>query len=168
MTGENVVDIDPQALEAEALSVEAALVDGVPQDGTPIPAPEPTPAEAAAQELATVQAAAAGWRPGAEFMVNALSDAIAPNWGITAEERRDVVDGIAMGLAAWFPDEVIPLKFVVLLQGAGAVWKIITARRDANGGKLPPLRLAHSGEGAATNSSPAPAPRAGGAVTTSA
>ena len=77
-------------------------------------------------------------------MVNGQADAIAPNWGITEPERQQLAEAMALALAAWFPDEQIPVKYVVLLQLAGAGWSIANARRDPTTGKLKPLRLART------------------------
>lgn len=167
----NDVDINPQALGAELASIEIPQEPGdqVPQDGVPLAPAETVPA--GEPTLEQLRAAIPQWKMGADFMVNALSDAIAPNWGITAAEREKLSESICLALEAWFPGQYIPVRFQVLLGVGVATWGIITVRRQAHGGKLPPLRLAPPG-GAKTadqQSTPpaSPAASAGGAVTTS-
>ena len=167
----NQVDINTQALELERASIEIPLEPGdqVPQDGVPL-APAETP-PAGEPTLEQLRAAIPQWKIGADFMVNALSDAIAPNWAITAAERERLSESICLALEAWFPGQYIPVKFQVLLGVGMGVWGIITVRREANGGKLPPLRLAppkgaKTGDQQGTPAQPA-APSGGGAVTTS-
>lgn len=167
MSGQNEVEISAEGLAAELAAVELPQEPGdqVPQDGVPlappaVPAGEPT--------LEQLQAAIPQWKMGSDFMVNALADAIAPNWAITKEERDKLSDSISMALEAWFPGQYIPIRFQVLLGVGVAVWGIITVRRQAHQGKLPPLRLAQPKGAASTNASPASSPvpaRTGGATT---
>lgn len=164
----NEVEINPEALGAELSSIEIPLEPGeqVPQDGVPIAPADQAPAgELTLQQL---EAAIPQWKLGADFMVNALSDAIAPNWGITAPEREQLSRSICLALEAWFPGQYIPVKFQVLLGVGGAIWGIVTVRRQANGGKLPPLRLPPPGGAKTGDPQPTPAQPAGtGGVTTS-
>lgn len=164
----NEVDIDPQALGAELATIEIPAEPGapeVPQDGVPLAPGEAEPA--GELTLEQIQAKAAHWKGGADFLVNFLCDTIAPAWGVSQQRREKLAQDGSLALAAWFPDDAIPLKWLLLLNVGTGFWQIVTEQRERNGGKLPPLRLpppgaAKTGEGA---SSPA---GAGGAVATSA
>ena len=151
---ENVVDINPENLDAEAAAVELppdpAPIEGQGGEGAPAaPAGEPT--------YADIQVSADGWRPGADFMVNTFADVLAPNWALTIDERGRLSGSIALALAAWFPDARIPIKYLVLLQVAGAGWSIVNERRDPGTGKLLPLRLGPRAGDAAPSSAPSSA-----------
>ncbi len=139
MTGENLVDIETAALEAEAAAIE---LPGQPPADQAAPSAAPVDQGAALEPtLEDLQRGAQNFIAGAEFLVNALSDGIAPNWAVTIDERRQLAGSVAMALAAWFPDERIPVKWLVLLQVAGSAWAIVTARRDPGSGKIMALRL---------------------------
>lgn len=139
-SAQNTVEIDPQALAAEVASIELP--------------PEDAPAQPAAGEggevtaqaggeitLEQIQAHAVHWKGGADFLVNFLCDGLAPNWGVPQEQREEFAQSGSLALAAWFPDDVIPLKYLLLLNVGTAGWKIVTAQREKHGGKLPPLRV---------------------------
>ena len=157
MTGENLVDIEPAALEAEAAAIE--LPEPPPTDPNAAPG-APAGEEAAPLEptLDDLRRGAQNFIAGAEFLVNGFSDGLAPNWGVTLDERRQLASSIAMALAAWFPDDHIPVKWLVLLQVAGSAWAIVTTRRDPGSGKIMALRLPKpAATSAAQPAAPAPA-----------
>ncbi len=143
-TATNTIEIDERQLSSELERIETpesaeppGPIDPAAPGAAPgavVPAGEPT--------LEQLQAAVPQWRMGSDIVTNLLCDTIAPNWSVTAEERRGISDSMSMALEAWFPGQYIPVRFQVLFGVGSAVWMVITARRQANGGKLPPMRLA--------------------------
>jgi hypothetical protein len=149
----NVVDINDAALAHEAASIE------VPQDAAPT-APADGGEEISAQagmdlSLEQIQAKAVHWKGGADFLVNFLCDTVAPAWGVPQEQREKLASQGALALAAWFPDDAIPLKYLLLLGVGTAAWEIVTAQRERHGGKLPPLRSAQASKPSGNTSAPA-------------
>lgn len=61
-----------------------------------------------------------------------------PNWHITPAETKDMSDAIVQALMLWFPDGLIPPKYMAILAIAGVGARIAMARRDELTGELPP------------------------------
>lgn len=61
-----------------------------------------------------------------------------PNWRITPAETKDMSDAIVQALMLWFPDGLIPPKYMAILAIAGVGARIAMARRDELTGELPP------------------------------
>ena len=161
VSGENLVDIEPNNLAAEVAAVE------IPEQAGAPPAPAAAPGESiatAAAELTMeqLQANVPAWKPGTDLIANTLADVVAPNWRITREEREQVSGAFALALSAWFPDDVIPIKYLVLMNVGASLWNLAASRRDPNTGKFIPLRLAPAADAAKTAEPPA-APAAGAA-----
>ncbi len=157
VSGENMVDIEPQNLAAEAAAVEIPDQPGAPP--APAPGGEGAGAIAAAElTMEQLQSKVPAWKPGTDLIANTLADVIAPNWRVTREERDQVSGAFALALAAWFPDDVIPIKYLVLMNVGASIWNLAATRRDPNTGKFIPLRLAPPPDSAKTATPAAPAP----------
>jgi hypothetical protein len=88
--------------------------------------------------MAELQALAGQSAAGLVFLVDRAAAITVPNWGITPAESKELGEAAAVAMAAWFPDGVIPIKYVVLLNLAGSAYAIAEKRRDpATGGYLP-------------------------------
>lgn len=61
-----------------------------------------------------------------------------PNWHITPAETKDMSDAIVAALMLWFPDGLIPPKYMAVLAIAGVGARIAVARRNPETGELPP------------------------------
>lgn len=61
-----------------------------------------------------------------------------PNWHITPGETKDMSDAIVQALMIWFPDGLIPPKYMAVLAIAGVGARIAMARRHPDTGELPP------------------------------
>lgn len=151
-TGANELEIDPEALAREADAI-AAEVPG------PAPGSVPTGDQAAGTgagpvrtgepTMAELEAIAAANGAGLALLVDRLGAIVAPNWSITPDESQELAHASAIALAAWFPDGVIPIKYMVLLNLGGVAWTIAQKRRNPDG-TLPPMKIR-----------PAPAPANG-------
>lgn len=165
MSGENLVDINPAGLAAEAGAVEIPEQPGAQHDEPA--AADGTGSAPAAGELTMeqLQAHLPAWKPGTDLIANTFADVIAPNWRLSALERDQVSSSLALALAAWFPDDVIPLKYLVLLNVGASVWNLAASRRDPRTGKFIPMRIAPPEDGAKTAGDSAGAGNSGGATT---
>ena len=168
MTGENTVDVDEHELAAQLEAVEIPEQPGAAIEQTAAPGAAGTPAAPAGEPTwEQLQAAIPMWKMGSDIVTNLLCDVGAPNWNITAAERAKVSDSISMALEAWFPGQYVPVRYQALFGVGIAVWAIVTARREGNGGKLPPPRLPAPGKTAGKEAPPPAQPAAGSAVMTS-
>lgn len=168
VSGDNLVDIEPQNLAAEAASVEIpAEPAGAPAPATPGAEAAPVAAAAAELTMEQLQASVPAWKPGTDLIANTLADVIAPNWRITREERDQVSGAFALALAAWFPDDVIPIKYLVLMNVGASLWNLAASRRDPTTGKFIPMRIAPPADAAKTAGEGAAPAAASGPVTTS-
>lgn len=161
MTAENIVEVNPEGLAAEAGAVEIPTEPGAPP--APAGAQQVAPSEMTMEQL---QAHVPAWKPGTDLIANTFADLIAPNWRLTALERDQVSGSLALALSTWFPDDVIPVKYLVLLNVGASFWNLAASRRDPQTGKILPMRLAPPPDSAKTADAPAPA--SGETVTTSA
>ena len=72
-------------------------------------------------------------------MVVSQGAAIAiPNWHITGPETDDMSKALVECLMLWFPDGVLPPKYLSILAIAGVAARIAMVRRDPQTGALPP------------------------------
>ncbi len=167
LSGDNLVEIDAAALAAENEGIEIPQQAGAPPEGAP-PAPGASSAATGAPELTLeqLQAHVPAWKGGTDLIVNTLADVVAPNWRATRDEREQVSGAFALALAAWFPDDAIPIKYLVLMNAGAAIWNLAASRRDPNTGKFIPLRIAPAADAAKTGGE-APAPASSGPATTS-
>jgi hypothetical protein len=107
--------------------VEEALPPG---EGEPAPAAQPTEAEVLAGYVIVSTA-----------LIEAGAGAIAPAWAITPEETGKLALAMSQAALLWFPDHIIPPKYMALVVIAGVSFEIINARREPSG-KFRPLRVA--------------------------
>ena len=63
----------------------------------------------------------------------------APNWAVQPEEASEFSDAMAEALLLWFPDQIIPPKYLAAFNVAWVGLKIIATRRDPETGALKPL-----------------------------
>jgi hypothetical protein len=151
--GMNTVEVDEPALAAD---VERILLD-VPAD-PPAIAPELAGDEAPREPtLEEIQAAAAGYEFGSFLIVSKAADVLVPAWGVTSDERKALSSSLSLALAAWFPDQQLPPKYMALLAVAGSMYAIVDARRDPDTGKLKPRRHAAETNNDSAGASAAPA-----------
>jgi hypothetical protein len=129
----NEVRIDDAQLarEADQVAQEAAADDAAAAAALP-PTPE---AEAAA---AQVENAEEGYKILALAVVGQGYELFAPAWHVTPLEKGDMADALVAALMLWFPDGLIPAKYMALLVIAGIGAKIAIARRDPVTGILAP------------------------------
>jgi hypothetical protein len=126
----NELQIDPAQLQSEA----AALAQEFPA----------APAPAAAAELAPPvdPNAQAGFEVLALGSVTTLAAVFVPAWEVTQEECRTLSDAIVRALMLWFPDGMLPPKYMAVLAVAGAGATIAFARMDPKTGALKPMKYA--------------------------
>jgi hypothetical protein len=124
----NTVEVNQEALFAEA---DAAVVglDPLPEN------PEGIPGESAGPTPEAI----AVYQQGAVMLVGAIADNFAPNWKVTSEEKANVGNALGQALALWFPDQVIPPKYMALVSLAMAMGGLVVSRRDPSTGQLIPF-----------------------------
>lgn len=120
-------------LEAEADAIAAQFAQPAAVDaGTGAPAPTDQ-AQALAAE--TVQQA---YDILSAAVVSQSAAVFIPNWRITPAETKDMSDAIVQALLLWFPDGMIPPKYMAVLAIAGVAARIAAVRKDPDTGELPP------------------------------
>ena len=129
----NAVRIDEDQLAAETEQVAAEATQDAAAAAADLP---PT----AADEAAAVQIANAeeGYKILALAVVGQGYELFAPAWHVTPLEKSDMSDALVAALLLWFPDGLIPPKYMALLVIAGIGAKIAIARRDPVTGLLAP------------------------------
>lgn len=143
MSGENVLEIDPATLAAEAAAVD--LPPETPTPGTPGEQPGPgAELEAGELTLDQAEALAASYEAAAVVLYSQAARIIAPNWNITPAETRELGHATAVALALWFPDQQLPPKYAALLALAGTAYALAESRRDPETGRLPPMKVARA------------------------
>lgn len=125
----------PSSLEAEArAAVAGAPVDpdlsGTAPAGLPVGPAQPSPEEVLA-----------GYTLIAGELVDGAALAVFPNWQVTPAESGKFAGAMARAFLLWFPDQIIPPKYLALVTLAGVGFEIVQARRDPETGKLRPARL---------------------------
>jgi hypothetical protein len=143
----STVHVDPVALEAEADGVVLEVESAARAEAAALP-PAPAELEAAAQ----IENAVAGYNILALGIVAQGAELIFPNWHITPTEQTDLSGAMVQALMLWFPDGLIPAKYMAVLVIAGVAGKIALSRRD-DSGALPPR---HAPPPVKTNSAVAP------------
>ena len=129
----NTVEINPLELQAEAARIAAEAPPEIP----PAPA-EPPPPAASPEQIQLVQDAEKGYKILALGVVSQGAALIVPNWQVTGDEKTALADSIVQALMLWFPDGLIPPKYMALLVVAACVSTIVMSRMDAETGALPP------------------------------
>jgi hypothetical protein len=71
-------------------------------------------------------------------IVDRTAGVLCPAWNVTAEEKGSLAGAIADALLLWFPDQLIPPKYMALLVVAGVSLEIVDKRRDPITGELKP------------------------------
>lgn len=141
----------PAALETEA---SAALAEA-PVD-IAVPSPEATGAIAGADPRGsgpTEEEVLAGYTLICGELVDVGANALVPAWRITPVESGKMAGAVARALMLWFPDMIIPPKYLALLTIAGVAFEIAQARRDPKTGGYLPTKIAN----VAAATAPAPA-----------
>ncbi len=80
----------------------------------------------------------AGYRTLSLAVIARGADALVPAWNVTDQEKTSLADACAQALLLWFPDQLIPPKYMALLVVAGVTLEIVDARRDPKTGALRP------------------------------
>jgi hypothetical protein len=123
------------SLEAEAIAAtNAAPIDAdvAPGPGSPAAA---VPAEASEEEVV------AGYTLICGELVDLGANAIVPAWKVNRIESGKLAGAMARALVLWFPDMIIPPKYLALLTVAGVCFEIAQARRDPSTGRFLPAHL---------------------------
>lgn len=143
-------DVDtPAALEAEAAAATAGAppdLDPVPVPGTEGPGPFDRPIAGPSDEEIL-----AGYTLVCGEVVDLGAQSLVPAWRVTPAESGKLAGAMARALLLWFPDQIIPPKYLALLTVAGVAFEIAQARRDPASGRYFPARLPEkpAGESAA-------------------
>ncbi len=124
----NELQIDDAALQAEAASVAQEFAP--PPSDAPPEMPAASPDTEAGYEILAVTVVAQG---AAVFV---------PAWELTQAEVRDLSDAIVRALVLWFPDGMIPAKYMAVLAILGVGLRIAEARRDPVTGQFKPTKYA--------------------------
>jgi len=127
------VSIDPVALSADADQVAREFE--VQNPAAPPPGEELAPVD---PNQPTPEQIREGYRVLSLAVIDRGSSVLCPAWNITADEKGSLSSACAEALALWFPDQVIPPKYMALLVVAGVTLEIIDKRRDPKTGELMP------------------------------
>jgi hypothetical protein len=130
----NAVRIDDAQLVAEADQVAHEAAAEAAAIAAEYP-PGPTAEDAA--EAVKIENAAEGYKILAFAIVGQGAELFVPNWHVTTTEKTDLADALVQALMLWFPDGLIPPKYMALLVVFGIGAKIAFARRDDSGALLP-------------------------------
>ncbi len=141
----STVQVDPAQLDAEATLIASEHEAANPPTLDPL-APELPPVPDLAQQRA-------GYRMLAFALADRASSVLLPAWEIQPEENGTFADACAEALVLWFPDQLIPPKYMALLVLAGVSLEIVEKRRDPVTGKLRPTR--HAAKPKADDTAPA-------------
>jgi hypothetical protein len=123
----------PASLEAEAI----AAMNGAPIDASlpSDPAQMPDPAGPSPEEVL------AGYVLVCDQLVDAGCNALVPAWKVSPREVSKLGTACAKALLLWFPDQIIPPKYMALLAIVGVGFEIAQARRDPRTGRYLPGQL---------------------------
>lgn len=123
-------------LDAERLDLEA---DQVAADYAPAPADAAAAAvDPNAPPVISTEDAEKGYRMLALAVVGQSCLLFVPAWRVSIEEQTTVSDAMVQALLLWFPDGLIPAKYLALLVLASAVGTVALSRIDPKTGELPP------------------------------
>lgn len=146
----------PQDLEREVLTAVASA-----------PIAEPIVTDQAGGETApgVTGPSEAEVLAGYEMVCTELIDqgctAVVPAWKVTPHEVGRLSTACSKALMLWFPDMIIPPKYMAILVIAGVGFDIAKARRDPSTGRYPPARVPERApdtiDGTPANSGAAPA-----------
>lgn len=129
------VEIDPKSLELEADAVALEH-----------PAPPVVDASVEAPGDPVGQASPEQVLQGYKLLTSAVTDRVAdtfmPAWQLTPGERGSFADACANALLLWFPDQILPPKYMALLVVAGVGLEIAQKRRDPRTGDFLPMQHA--------------------------
>lgn len=116
---------DVKQLHAEA----NAAIANAPVE--PVLTPDGVPVQAASQGDVL-----AGYKLVCAAVVSAGASALVPAWEVTEPEVDRLAGAMGQALLLWFPDMIIPPKYMALLAVAGVSFEIISARRDEKTGGI--------------------------------
>jgi len=121
----------------------AAAADQVAADYAPPPLldgaqPAAAGADPSAPPVISTEDAEKGYRMLGLAVVGQSCMLLAPAWHVTQVEQTSVSDAIVQALMIWFPDGIIPAKYLALLVLVSAVGTIALSRIDPVTGELPP------------------------------
>lgn len=138
------------SLEAEALAATA----GAPADLEELPrgAAGAAPGLPAGPAGPTEEEILAGYTLLAGELVDLGAVTFVPAWKVTPAESGKMASALARAALLWFPDAIIPPKYLALITVAGVALEIAQARKDPTSGRyLPahPTTEKRSGESAA-------------------
>jgi hypothetical protein len=139
----NEPDVNDALLAAQMQQAASAPVPGM--EGLPI-----DPGAEVVQQ-ATPEEVRKGYEVLFTGVVGWSANAFAPNWGVQPEETAALSTALADACAIWFPDQVLPPKYMVLIPILGVTAQIVSARRDPETGALRALRSPPVKEKAASN-----------------
>lgn len=89
-------------------------------------------------------------------VVDLGANALVPAWRVTPAESGKMAGALARAFVLWFPDLIVPPKYLALLAVAGVAFEIAQARKDPATGRYIPAQLPVE-KPAGNNSSTAPA-----------
>lgn len=141
-------DETPAALEAEAIAATATA----PIDSLEAPGPA---AQAGPPAGPSDEQVIEGYTLICGELVDLGANALVPAWKVTQAESGKLAGAMARAFVLWFPDLIIPPKYLALLTVAGVCFEIAQARRDPATGQLLPAQLpqkSNAGEASQTAS----------------
>lgn len=138
----NEVDVNEEALRAEAAAVDVGGDTAAPSGEAP------ADAAVAVNDTAQAEAFAERVKPVVGKVTRALIGALAPNWTVSDRQNDDLATSVSYALALWFPAE-LPPKYAALLMVGASVYGIVDANRDAKGNVLPRVKPRTDGDTAA-------------------
>jgi hypothetical protein len=125
---DGLLGVNDQILAEEAAAIAREFE-------APPPAADPAVEHQQQLEAATVEQA---YEILSRAVVSQGAAVFVPNWNITPAETDDLGAAIVQALMIWFPDGMIPPKYMAILAIAGVGARIAIARRDPVSGELPP------------------------------
>ena len=130
---ESLADLEREAVNIAAVApVEASEpVPAGPGLG-PVPAPIAGPTE---EEIL------AGYNMVCGELIDSGCNALLPAWQVKPAEVSKLSTACSKALMLWFPDMIIPPKYLALLTIAGVAFEIAQARKDPNTGAYLPARV---------------------------
>ncbi len=148
-------DLDtPASLEAEA---RAALATAPADPSAPAGSPVATgtlpvdPAQPSPEEVLE------GYRLIAVEVVDVGASALVPAWRVSPEKSNKLGTAMAKAAMLWWPDMIIPPKYLALITIAGVVFEIAQDNKDPATGRYRPARLAEPVRAEAAQPAAAPA-----------
>ena len=126
----------PASLEAEArAAIAGAPLDLSGAEATGPTGPSPAPSQPRPEEIE------AGYTMICGEVIDLAAGALVPAWRITPAESGKLSGACARALMLWFPDMIIPPKYLALVVIAGVGFEIAQARKDPATGRYLPARL---------------------------